>query len=85
MSTELTLKDSVFREFLKNPGYGPSEMAEHLNANYNSVKAAFAKLTEEGLLDRPERGNYQPSFAGITLHLLERVENLEQKLKELEQ
>ena len=81
MSTELTLKDSVFREFLKNPGYGPSEMAEHLNANYNSVKAAFAKLTEEGYLERPSRGTYEPNIAFILLDLMDRVARLEERVK----
>jgi predicted transcriptional regulator len=84
MSSELTLKDTVFREFLKNTGFGPSEMADHLNANYNSVKAAFAKLVEEGLLDRPERGNYEPSFSGIILNLISRIDELEMKIQEME-
>ncbi|MBD3204809.1 hypothetical protein GF319_00525 [Candidatus Bathyarchaeota archaeon] len=83
MSSELTLKDTIFREFLKNPDFGPSEMAEHLDANYNSVKAAFAKLAEEGLLDRPERGNYEPSFSGIVLNLISRIEELEMKIEEM--
>jgi Mn-dependent DtxR family transcriptional regulator len=84
MSYELTLKDTIFREFLKNPDFGPSEMAEHLKANYNSVKAAFAKLADEDLLDRPERGNYEPSFSGIVLNLISRLEELERKIQEIE-
>ncbi len=63
MSNEISLKDSVFREFLKNPSLGPSEMTEKLGANYNSVKAAFAKLAEEGYLERPSRGTYEPNIA----------------------
>jgi hypothetical protein len=84
MSSELTLKDAIFREFLKNPDFGPSEIAEHLEANHNSGKAAFSKLAEEGILDRPERGNYEPSFSGIVLNLIKRIEELEMKIKELE-
>ena len=85
MSSEITLKDTIFREFLKNPEFGPSEMTHHLKANYNSVKAAFAKLADEGLLDRPERGIYEPSFSGIMLNVMSRLEALERKVKEVSQ
>ncbi len=78
MSSKQSLKDTVFKEFLRNPALGPSEMAEKLDANYNSVKAAFAKLAEEGFLDRPSRGTYAPSISGILLDLIERVEALEE-------
>jgi|GEM_PF-789436 len=78
MSSNQTLKDTIFKEFLKNPALGPSEMAEKLDANYNSVKAAFAKLAEDGFLDRPSRGTYEPSIPGIILDLIERVEALEE-------
>lgn len=81
MSNEISLKDSVFREFLKDPNLGPSEMAEKLNANYNSVKAAFAKLAEEGFLERPSRGNYAPNIAAILLNLIDRVSALEEQVK----
>jgi DNA-binding IclR family transcriptional regulator len=81
MSNEISLKDSVFREFLKNPNLGPSEMAEKLKANYNSVKAAFAKLAEEGFLERPSRGNYSPNIAAILLNLMDRVSVLEEQVK----
>ena len=64
MSTEKSLKDSVFREFLKDP-----------------VKAAFAKLAEEGFLERPSRGNYAPNNAAILLDLIDRVTALEEKVK----
>jgi DNA-binding IclR family transcriptional regulator len=80
MSDELTLKDSVFREFLKKPSLGPSEMTEKLGANYNSVKAAFAKLAEEGFLERPSRGNYEPNIAVILLDLMDRVKDLEDRV-----
>ena len=53
-------------------------MAEKLDAKYNSVKAAFAKLAEDGFLDRPSRGTYAPSVSGILLDLIERVEALEE-------
>ena len=72
------MKDTVFKEFLRNPTLGPSEMAEKLGAKYNSVKGAFAKLAEDGFLDRPSRGTYAPSISGILLHLIERVEALEE-------
>ncbi len=81
MSNEISLKDSVFREFLKDPNLGPSEMTEKLNANYNSVKAAFAKLAEEGFLERPSRGNYVINNAAILLNLMDRVAALEEKAK----
>jgi Mn-dependent DtxR family transcriptional regulator len=67
----------VFRSFLKNPNMGPSEMAEHLQAKYNSVKAIFSKLYEEGLLVREGRGNYSPNVTGIMLHLMDRIEKIE--------
>lgn len=77
MTEGYTLRESVFRAFLENKAFGPTEMSEHLNANYNSVKAIYAKLTEEGLLKREGRGNYAPNFSGILLHLIDRVEALE--------
>jgi predicted transcriptional regulator len=79
MSKNQSLKDTIFKEFLMNPALGPTEMAEKLGANYNSVKAAFAKLTEDGLLERSGRGNYEPSVPGILLSLMARVEALEGK------
>jgi len=72
-----TLREIVFKTFLRNPGLGPSEMAERLGANYNSVKAIYARLCEEGLLRRESRGNYSVNYEGILLHLLERIEALE--------
>ena len=80
MANKLSLKDTIFREFLKNQSLGPSEMADKLDANYNSVKAAFAKLAEEGLLDRSGRGNYEPNLVGIVLSLMDRLEVLENKI-----
>lgn len=81
MTEEYTLRDSIFRTFLRNPRLGPGEMAEKLGANYNSVKAAFSKLYEEGLLDREGRGNYAPNVPAILLHLMDRVEALERAAK----
>ena len=81
MSNEISLKDSVFREFLKNPSLGPSEMTDKLEANYNSVKAAFAKLADEGFLERPSRGTYEPNIAVILLDLMDRVAALEEQVK----
>lgn len=77
MSEEYTLREAVFRAFLRNPSLGPKEMAGHLGAKYNSVKAVFAKLCEEGLLSREGRGNYAPNLPGIVLHLMDRIEALE--------
>jgi len=77
MDEEYTLRESVFKTFLLNPGLGPSEMAERLGANYNSVKAIFSKLCDEGLLTREGRGSYSPNVPGILLHLMGRVEALE--------
>lgn len=81
MSNEISLKDSVFREFLQNPSLGPSEMTDKLGANYNSVKAAFAKLAEEGFLERPSRGTYTPNIAFILLNLMDRIAALEERVK----
>jgi predicted transcriptional regulator len=81
MPPKKSLKDEVFREFLRNPSLGPSEMTEKLNAKYNSVKAAFAKLAEEGFLERPSRGSYSPNHAAIILDLIDRVEKLEEQAK----
>jgi predicted transcriptional regulator len=80
MSDDLTLKDTIFREFLKDPSLGPSEMTDKLGANYNSVKAAFAKLADESFLERPSRGNYEPNIAFILLNLMERVTTLEESV-----
>ena len=81
MSKEISLKDSVFREFIKNPSLGPSEMTEKLGANYNSVKAAFAKLAQEGYFERPSRGNYEINIAVILLDLIDRLETLEERVR----
>ena len=77
MSCGYTLREMVLRSFLRNPKMGPSEMAEHLQAKYNSVKAIFSKLYEEGLLVREGRGNYSPNVTGIMLHLMDRIERIE--------
>ena len=77
MAEKYTLREAVFRAFLENPNLGPSDMAKHLMANYNSVKAVFAKLSEEGLLNREGRGNYSPNITMILLHLMDRMEALE--------
>jgi Mn-dependent DtxR family transcriptional regulator len=81
MSEELSLKDKVFRSFLENPTIGPEQMATKLDAKYNSVKDAYAKLAKDGLLQRSGRGNYEPKYAGIVIHLLNRIEALENKAK----
>lgn len=81
MSSKKSLKDAVFREFLQNPSLGPSEMTDKLDAKYNSVKAAFAKLTEEGFLERHSRGSYRPNMAVIVLDLMDRIEKLESQVK----
>jgi len=77
MAEEYTLRESVFRAFLANTNLGPKDMAGHLGAKYNSVKAVFAKLCEEGLLRREGRGNYAPNIPGILLLLMDRIEALE--------
>jgi Mn-dependent DtxR family transcriptional regulator len=84
MTENYTLKDSVFRAFLRKQDLGPTEMAEYLDANYNSIKAAFAKLADEGLLDREGRGNYIPDYSGIILYLMDKIESLEERIESLE-
>lgn len=81
MTNKASLKDIIFQEFLKDPSLGPSEMAKKLDAKYNSVKAVFAKLTKEGLLERPSRGEYTPHVNGILLQIIERIENIENSMK----
>jgi Mn-dependent DtxR family transcriptional regulator len=81
MSDKVSLKEVIFQEFLKDPSLGPSEMAKKLGAKYNSVKAVFAKLTKEGLLERPRRGEYIPNINGILLQIIERIEDIENSLK----
>lgn len=81
MTEDYTLRETVFRNFLKNPNLGPREMTQKLGANYNSVKAVYAKLYDEGLLTREGRGNYIPNVSGILLHLMERLETLEKAAK----
>ena len=80
MSDEYSLRDQVFREFLKNNTLGPTEMTKKLGAKYNSVKAAFSKLAEEGFLQRTSRGDYELNYAGIIMHLLLKIEILEKKV-----
>jgi len=79
MSDDKSLKRSVFRTFLSHSGFGPKEMADYLKVNYNSVKAIYAKLCEEGLLERTARGSYSPNVAGILVSLLDRVDALEKR------
>jgi Mn-dependent DtxR family transcriptional regulator len=81
MTDEYSLRHMILRTFLKDNSLGPSEMAKKLDANYNSVKAAFAKLTEDKLLQRSGRGNYEPNYSGIILYLMDRIENLEKQVK----
>ena len=77
--SDYSLKDNVFRTFLENPVLGPSEMTEKLGAKYNSVKAAYAKLCDEGMLKRVGRGSYAPNVEGILLSLIDRIEAMEKR------
>ena len=81
MSEELSLKDRIFRSFLLDPTLSPEKMATKLDAKYNSVKDAFAKLAKEGLLQRSGRGNYEPNYPGIIIHILGRIDILEKQAK----
>ena len=81
MKHDYSLKEQVFRTFLADPSLGPSEMTKKLGAKYNSVKAAFAKLAEEGFLERLNRGSYRPNMAAIVLDLMDRIEKLESQVK----
>ena len=75
----MSLKDKVFRTFLQDQTLGPEQMAAKLDAKYNSVKDAFAKLARDGLLQRSGRGNYLPNYAAIVIHLMDRIEALEKQ------
>ncbi len=77
MTEDYTLREKVLRKFLDNPKLGPSEMAELLEANYNSVKSIYGKLRMERFLKRAGRGNYEPDVHGIILNLMDRIEALE--------
>ena len=79
MTQKHSLKEKVFRTALKKPDLNPSQMAKLLGAKYNSVKAAYSKLHNEGLLKREGRGDYAPNIEGILLDLMDRVEALEKK------
>jgi predicted transcriptional regulator len=81
MKHDRSLKEQVFRTFLADPSLGPSEMTEKLGAKYNSVKAAYAKLCDEGMLKREGRGSYTPDLSGVLLDLMDRVESLEKREK----
>jgi hypothetical protein len=81
MTDDYTLWEKVLRTFLENPDFGPSEMTEKLDANYNSVKAVYAKLYNDGLLKREGRGNYSPNLPRIVLQLMDRIELLENMKK----
>lgn len=77
MGDKYTLKERIFRAFLEDPTLGPGEMTELLGVKYNSVKAVYAKLCDEGFLRREGRGNYAANVTGILLNLMDRVEALE--------
>ncbi len=77
--SDYSLKDQILRTFLLDPSLGPSEMAEKLGAKYNSVKAAFAKLCDEGMLKRVSRGKYAPDILRILLNLMDRINLLEER------
>ncbi len=79
MKHNYSLKENVFRAFLADSSLGPSEMTEKLGVKYNSVKAAYAKLCDEGMLKREGRGSYSPNLAEILLDLMDRVEALEKR------
>lgn len=81
MIKKYTLKENILRTFLKDPTLGPSEMTEILGVKYNSVKAAYVKLCNEGFLKREGRGIYVPDVTGILLHTMDRVEALENSRK----
>lgn len=81
MSDKVSLKKVIFQEFLKDPSLGPSDMANKIDAKYNSVKAVFAKLAKEGLLERPSRGEYVPNVNGILLQIIDRIEKIENSIK----
>ena len=77
MINKYTLKENVLRSFLKDPTLGPNEMTKALGFKYNSVKATYVKLCDEGLLKRESRGIYVPDVNGILLHIMDRIEALE--------
>ena len=79
MTSQYSLKEQILRAFLVDQSLGPSEMAEKLGAKYNSVKAAFAKLCDEGMLKRVSRGKYAPDIPRILLNLMDRITVLEER------
>ena len=83
MNREQTLKEKVYKTFLLHQNFSPSDMAKHLNEKYNSVKAIYSKLFEQKILKRESRGNYSPNIEGILLLIMDRLDNIERKVKEL--
>lgn len=84
MQTNRSVKETILIEFLKNPALGPREMSAHLNEKYNTVKAAYAKLAEEGYLERRGRGNYRPNIPFTLITLMNKVSDLEKRVAALE-
>lgn len=81
MSKKFSIRELVFRSYLENPSLGPSEMAKNISVKYNSVKAVFAKLCEDGLLNREGRGQYSPNLPKIILYLMKRIDVVEKGAK----
>jgi hypothetical protein len=81
MNENYSLREMVLRTLLQNPQLGPTDMTKHLDAKYNSVKAIYAKLCNEGLLLREGRGSYVLNLPSIILNILNRMESLEKSLK----
>jgi DNA-binding transcriptional regulator YhcF (GntR family) len=81
MTSKHTLKERVLRTFLKDPKLGPSEMTKVLEVKYNSVKAVYVKLCDEGFLRREGRGTYVPDITSILLRMMDKVEALEKNLE----
>ena len=71
----------LFKALLQHPEYGPTEMASHLHANYNSVKVIYAKLCKEGFLKREKRGQYSLQVPNILFDLYSEIERLEERVK----
>ncbi len=70
------LGELLFRECPKVQKFIPRDMFENLEANYNSVKAIYAKLNEKAFLSRERFGSYKQYYSCLINQLNDRIEAL---------
>lgn len=70
------LRELLFRECPKERKLIHRDIFENLGANYNSVKATYAKLNEDAFLSREGFGSYNQYYSGLINQLNDRIEAL---------